>query len=221
MLDYGTLIKESALVLRRHYIIAVPSIIAVLIVFFVSLAVIPSPEDTRRLVVMGFFSMLLSLYAHGVTLAMAREALETGSTSLNTASFIATRLAGTFVAAIVIIIALVTVGFMLLVIPGLIAGFFLMFTLPSVVADSAGTMEALQNSFTVIRANMRDALMFYGILIAFGLIFSMANILLSVVPVIGQVAGVILSGAFWGFVSVLMMDVYKTLKRKASLSQAL
>jgi hypothetical protein len=214
MLDFGSIIKESALVLRRHYILAVPSIIAVLLASFISLAVVKSPEDTSRMLLMGFISMLLSLYAHGVTLAMAREALETGSTSMQTASFIAVRLFRTFSAAALIMGGLVGTGSMFFVIPGFIAALFLMFTFPSIVVDTVGAVEALRRSYTIVKANMRDSAMFFGIVIAFGLVFGMVNIILSVVPVAGQLAGVVLSGALGGFVGVMMVRVYKALQRR-------
>lgn len=226
MLDIGILIKESVLVLRKNYTLAIPTVVVVFVVSFLSLAVAPSPEDTQKMmlavapspedtqkvVLVGLLSMLLGLYAHGITLAMAREALETGSTSLGTAKLIAMRLSGTFLLASVIVGALVGAGSMMFLFPGLAAAFFMMFTFPSIVVDGVGAVEAVKRSVTVTRMNLKDSAMLFSLIMALGLGFGMANIIVSTIPVFGQLVGVALSGAFGGFVSVMVVRAYKTLK---------
>ena len=225
MLDIGLLLKESVMVLRKNYTLAIPTVIAVFIVSFLSLAVVPSPElavaptseDAQKIMIAGLMSMLLGLYAHGVTLAMAREALETGSTSLGTAAFIASRLSGTFLLAAVIVGALVVAGSMMFLFPGLVAAFFMMFTFPSIVVDGVGAVEAVKRSITVTRMNFRDSAMLFSLMMALGLGFGFANIIVSTIPVFGQLVGVALSGAFGGFISVMIIKAYKTLKQSAPL----
>jgi hypothetical protein len=217
MFDIALLLKESALVLRKNYTLAIPTVVAVFIVSFISLAVAPTPEDAQKVVIAGLVSMLLGLYAHGITLAMAREALETGSTSLGTAAFIASRLSGTFLFAAVIVGALVGAGSMIFLLPGLLAAFFLMFTFPSIVVDSVGAVEAVKRSISVTRTNLKESAMLFSLTMALGLGFGIANIIVSTIPVLGQLVGVALSGAFGGFISVMIIRAYKTLKRSSAM----
>jgi hypothetical protein len=221
MLDFGPILKEGVFVLRKNYTLAIPTVIAVFVVSFLTLAVAPSPEDAQSVVLAGLLSMLLGLYAHGVTLAMAREALETGSTSLGTAAFIASRLSGTFLLAAVIVGALVGAGSMIFLLPGLAAAFFMMFTFPSIVVDSVGAVEAVKRSITVTKMNLKDSAMLFSLVMVLGLGFGMANIIVSTIPVFGQLVGVALSGVFGGFISVMIVRSYKTLKTISNQRSAL
>jgi uncharacterized membrane protein len=221
MFDIGAIFKEAALVLRNNHSLAIPTIITILAVSLVSLAVMPSPEDTSKVLLLGFTSMLLSLFAHGVTLAMAREALETGSTSLSTAYFIAFRLFVTLISVSFVMIALVVLGSILFLLPGIIAAFLLMFAMPSIVVDSAGALEALGRSYAVVRANMKESAMFFAVIVLLGLTLGIFNLIITTVPVVGQLISLALSGAFGGFVSVVTVRAYKTLSVRARVIQNL
>jgi hypothetical protein len=212
MMDVGHLFSEAVRVLRKYPIIVAPSVVAVLAVFLLTLALPPDPEQAVHMLGVAFVSMLLSLYAYGVTLAMAREVLETGSTSLRTAGFIAARLAGSFLAAGTLMTLLVGAGFMIFILPGVVIYCLLMFTFPAMVVDTVGVLEAMRLSVATVRANVKDAVLLFGVVVAVGLVFGMVNLLLDAAGSLGQAIGTVLSGIFVGGVSVAMIIAYRTLR---------
>lgn len=241
MLDISLLLKEGMSVLRKNYILSIPTAIAVIVGLFLMLAVAPTPEEiqemliapssvegqkvviapssveARKMMVAGLMSMLLGLYAYGITMAMAREALETGTTSIGTAAFIASRLSGTFLLAAVIVSGVTLASVVIYILPGLVASFFLMFTFPSIVVDSVGAVEAVKRSITVTRMNLRDSVMLYSLTIALVLSVSFVYLIVSTIPVLGQLAGLALLGSFGGFISVVTVRAYKTLRQRTLL----
>jgi len=212
--DIGALVKEGLRVLKRNYTIAIPTVIGIFAVNFISLLVVHSPEQTVRVIIMALVMLVLSSFSHGVTLAMAREALERGSTTLSTAWLVATRLLIVFFSLSVIISLLIIAGSMLFLFPGIAAAFYLMFAFPAVVVEGAGTMAALSRSVRVVRANTKESFIVFVFTLVATLVIALINIILSTVPVLGQLAGVVLSAAFSAVVAVVIMRVYKDLTRQ-------
>jgi hypothetical protein len=209
------LLKEAWTLVKRNYTITLPTIFSIFVVSFLALGIIGSPEDASGIALVSFLSGIISLYAHGVTLVMADEALVSGSTSLRTAGRAAGRFFLPFALASVIISVVVGLGLALFLVPGLIAAYFLMFAMTAVAVDGAGALTALSRSYRVVRGSAREAFVLFVFLFVAALAFGLLNLVLSVIPVVGQLAGVILSGIFGGGAAVLLVRTYRDLTAAA------
>jgi hypothetical protein len=235
-MDIVGIFKEGIEVSKKNYVIFVPTVavavvMGVLMLVLVGAGVMSaglgggmrSPGAIMALVgammggifVVSIVGMILGLVAHGMTVGMAKEALETGSTSLNSGLSIALGRLGQLFGASVLVGIIVFIGFMLLFIPGLIASFFLMFTFVSVIVDNAGAVEAMKKSYATVRANLNDSVVFYIAMIAVGAVFFIANAIVGVVPILGQLAGLVLMGVFGGYASVVIVRVYTEMEKSA------
>jgi hypothetical protein len=207
--------KEGLEVFRGNYVLAIPTVLSVFAVSFLSLAFVKSPQDTKGLVAMGLVSMVFSYFSHGITIGMALEAIEKGKTSLRTGGMLATRLFSRFILASVLIGMIVSAGFMLFIFPGLAAAFFLLFVFPAIVVDGSDGVASLRHSYRTVFSNLRDSLMLFAFIVVVGLLFGIANIAVSSIQVVGQLLGVVFSGIFGGYISVVILKVYMSFKEEA------
>jgi len=208
MFEISVIFKEAFEVVKRNYILAVPTVIATFVVTFLALALLKNPENMTAMATMGLVGLAFDFFAHGVTIAMAREALATGQTSIKTGASVAAAFFIHFVVTSVAIAAVVSVGFMLLILPGLVAMFFLMFVFPAIVMHGLGPVDAMKYSYRLVRSRLNDSLMLFiaitGITIGLGLI----NLTLASVPIVGQFVSVILTGLFGGFSAVVVLRAF-------------
>jgi hypothetical protein len=154
---------------------------------------------------------LLTLVASAVTIVMAREALDGRPTSIGDAVSAVLGRLGDVVVASVLFGLIVFVASLVLVIPGIVAAFFLMFALPAVLLDGVGGVEALGRSARLVRRNLGPAL---GLVIGMVLLMAALGIVLGVlghVPLLGQLAAALLVGVFAGYVAIVAVRVYRLL----------
>lgn len=210
-LDMTAIFNRGAVVLKTQYILAAPTVISVFFVWFLSLSVIKHDEDFTGIIIMGAISMVAGLYAHGVTLGMAHEALNKGATSVNTMGALALRLMPDLLPASVAISAAVLAGSYLLLLPGIAAGLFLMFSLPAIVINGLGVVDSFKLSIAIVKRNLRDSAWIFLAITSMSLLMGLINILLGTIPVVGQGTGVILSGMFGAVASVILVQVYAAL----------
>lgn len=224
--------KEGVDVAKKNYILLVPNIAAMVVMFILTLMVVAGGAMSMGLMggmrspgammtgagslMGGFFivmliGFILGLFAHAMTVAMAREAIDTGSTSFQTGISTATSRLGAILVAAVIVGIIVAIGSMLFVIPGIVAAFFLMFTFTAIVIDNAGAVDAIKKSFATVKAHLNDTVVFFLILIVLGFAAGVVNALLNFIPLLGQLLGMALMGAFGGYVSIVMVKVYRSL----------
>ncbi len=220
-MDYMAILKEGAEVIRKNYILAIPTVLATFLVAFVSLAVVTSPEAYPALALMGLFSMVVNFFAHGVTLAMAREVFEKGRTSLGTGFSVASGFFFHFFVAAVAISTIVSFGFALFVIPGLIAMFLMMFAFPSIIMRGNGPIEALQASFRLVRAYMSESLVLFVIMGVITVSLAIVNLSLIAIPVLGQFLNVIISGMAGGFFAVVLLRAYGILEKRKAVKESM
>jgi hypothetical protein len=229
-MDIVGIFKESVEVSKKNYIIFVPTVAVALVMTVLTLIMVGtgmvsmgltgggthSPGTMMPLLgamigglfIVAVFGIILGLLTHGMTVGMAKEAVETGSTSLQSGLSIAMGRFGQLVVASILVGIVVFIGFMLLFITGLIATFFLMFTFASVIVDNAGAIEAMKKSYATVKANLNDSIVFFIGMIAVGVVFAVANAILNVIPVLGQLLGMALMGALGGYISVVIVKVY-------------
>lgn len=208
-MDIGKVFSSSASVLKRNIVLAVPPIVASAI--GLSLALSLAQGDSSSEALAGLAGAVLNFMAHGVSLAMAKEAIEKGTTSLSTGAQAAVRYFFPFLTASVIISLLIGLGSVLLI-PGLIAAFLLFFTFPSIVVEGTGPFSAMKMSVSVIKSDLKNAAVIFIIITTTGFFLRLVSISLNRIPNVGYLMGVVLSGAFGGFVSTMLVMAYMEMR---------
>jgi len=204
-------IKDSIDDLKNNYILAAPTLVASFIFVFISFILWKRATDSSTSIFIGLVGAFVILCAHGVTLAMARELLESGSTSLATSIDAGKK---TFVPLLSLSLAitfLVLVGLRFFVAPGLAAAFFLIYALPFAINEGIGSLEAIKRSFHLALTHKHDTFVLLAGVILSGLALALANVMLSVIPLLGQLAAVLLTGAYGGVVALVVVRVYTEL----------
>jgi hypothetical protein len=158
--------------------------------------------------------MLINLVATAAVVVMARDALASREPVIGSAvDAVMARLSDVVIASLLVSLI---VGFasLFLVVPGLIAGFFLMFTLPAVLLDGARAIEGLRRSAILVKDNLGSVigLVIGAIVLIVGL--AIASAILSVVPFLGHLAAMLLIGAFLAYLTVVAVRVYQALPRR-------
>ncbi len=234
-MDIVVTLKESIEVAKKNPLIFVPTVAAGLVMAVLTMALIGGAMTTAGMAggmgspagamgavgaalglaaLLGIVGMIAGLVAHGMAVAMAQEALATGTSTLNAGLQIAiSRLAQLVVAAVLVGLA-VAIGTMLLVIPGIIAGILFMFTFVIVIADNISAVDAMKKSFELVKSNIGDLVIFIIAAIGIGIVVSIVNMILNKVPVLGHLASSILTGILWGYMTIVIVKVYTGLTTK-------
>jgi hypothetical protein len=157
---------------------------------------------------------LLSLIASAVTVIMARDAVAGREPSIGDAlGVVSSRLVDVVVASVLVMI-IVGVGMFLLVVPGVIAGFFLIFTLPAVLLDNLGAVDAIKRSFALVKDNLVTVLLFVigciVVAIAVGILGKIAGYF----PILGQLIAAVLGGVAVAYCTIVAVRVYQSMPRR-------
>lgn len=164
------------------------------------------------MLVFGVVMGVLWLLSSGMVVVMARDALG-GREPVQGEAFSAVvgRL-GAVVVASGLVTAIMAVGFLFLVIPGLVAAVFLMFTLPAVLLDRLGAIDGIRRSFAVVRAHLGSVvgLVVGSLLVLVGV--GIASWILSLVPFLGGLAAFVLHGAAVSYLTVVGVHFYQLLR---------
>lgn len=159
----------------------------------------------------SMISSFVSFLAHGMTVGMADSALKGQPVTLKSGWERLVARIVPLVIATAVVLAIVTVGMILLVLPGLVAAFFLMFTLVAVMLDSLPAGKALGRSFQTVKKNLGAA--FITVLVILGLAFlvMVLNFALVFIPVLGVILSGILFTIYAAFITVFLVRVYHNL----------
>jgi hypothetical protein len=164
--------------------------------------------------VFTLISGLLHLVASAVTILMARDGLAGREPSLgNALGAVMARLTDV-VSAAGLVMVIVAIGMMLMVLPGIVAGFFLVFTMPAVLLDGRGVIDALKRSVTLVMENLGAVVgLVIGIILA-GIAVMIVTKILGALPLLGHLASAALVGVFVAYLTVVAVRVYQTLPRR-------
>jgi hypothetical protein len=154
---------------------------------------------------------ILIIAGHAVTVLMVGQVLQLGSTSLAKGVEQARLRLVQLIVAAAITAVLVGIGFVLFVLPGLIVGFFLLFTFVAVALEEYSAVGGIRKSFVMVKDRLGDAFVFFLLLIALGVLFALLNRILLFIPIIGGLLSLILSGVYSGYVSTLVVLGYREL----------
>jgi hypothetical protein len=208
-LNLSLYIRGGVGVVRRNPIVLVPMLIAIILVVIVSLVM--------RQLALGFAGGFLNLvimaalciYAQGVTVAMAWDAHNRGSTSLDVGALIARRAASRLLPLSLIIGLLFSGGLLLVLVPGFIVLLFSMFAMPLVIVKNLSVFEALTESVKLVRNEFRSAMLMFVMLSFAGLmLFMAAAIFKEAIPFVGVVVSMGLWGVFIATASVIVLELY-------------
>jgi hypothetical protein len=216
---------------QKHLIVLVPlfipTVIAALVVpvMFVaqtSKALPVLQDDPARLLeeaaiafvpilLISFAYVLVSLVMQGMSIVMAQEIHETGTTTLSSGwANTKNRIIPLTIAAALFSI-LFAIGSLLFVLPGLAVGFFLIFLLPEVVVAEKDPIPALRGSVRLVARNRKIVAIIFLLLFALGMIVSLISSILALIPVVGAIASAVISTAFTGFSVIFILQVYQEL----------
>jgi hypothetical protein len=225
-MDIVAILKECIEISKKNVLIFVPTIIVGLISFLLAIVLLGGNAATMAVqggsmpmstmgAMMGGATLvlvttsLLGLIACAMTIGMAQEALTRGTTSLNTGMDVVKRTLIPVVIASILLCIIIGIGFMLLILPGLVALFFLLFTLPAVVLDNFAAVDAIKKSIDIVKANMSDTLILLVALIVIWIIFAIVRYLLNFIPLLGPLVGAFLGGIVSGYVTIVIVRCYR------------
>ncbi|MFW5693854.1 MAG: hypothetical protein ACOCYB_01700 [Alkalispirochaeta sp.] len=164
-----------------------------------------------RFITLMIIGSIVGLLGHGMTVLMANDALAGNPVSLKDAwNRTSTRIVALVLTSLLVGI-LVSLGFILLVIPGIILAFFLMFTFVALMLNDSNPLQAVGRSFQVVKQNFASVFVFFLILIALGLLVSVVNMVIGLIPVLGSILAVIIGSVYATFVSVFVVAVFNQL----------
>jgi hypothetical protein len=223
------ILMDSVHVCRKHPLVFVPMLASVVIVSLLSLLLVGSaipfagtatPEQMIAgagmalggIMLFSILTMLVSLLAHGMTVIMAYDAVEGRSVTLKDGWTKTMERIVPLVIASIIVGLLLGIGFALLILPGLILALFLMFTFPAVMVDRKDAFRAISGSFRMAGHNFGTVFVIFLVAIALAVLFTLANMIVSLIPALGFVVAIILSCAFSGYLSVFILQAYLALR---------
>jgi len=156
---------------------------------------------------------LIHLVSSAVVVVMAGDALATREPSLTASYHAVMARLGDVVAASFLSAVIIGAASLFLFIPGLIAAFFLMFTLPALLLDGAGPLESLRLSAHLVRNNIGRAFwLIVGAVVA-TIVTWLVSKALHAVPVLGHLASVLLAATFVTYLTVVVVRVFHALPR--------
>lgn len=162
-------------------------------------------------VVFAFVMGFLGLLSSGMVVVMAREALGGREPVLGDALAAVVGRLGAIMVASSLGMAIVAVGFLLFVIPGLLATVLLIFTLPAVLLDGHGAVDGMRRSVAVVRRHVGPV---FGLVVGSLLVLvgvGIASWIVGLVPFLGGLASFVLHGAALSYLTVVAVRFYRAL----------
>jgi hypothetical protein len=106
-------------------------------------------------------------------------------------------------------------GFLVLVVAGIYAGFLLMYALPALVLHGLGPVEAMQESAALARANLNSTLtlILAWLVVAAGSLI--VNLTFGFIPIFGQIVGLAVQGLCSALIALFSVHFYRLLSGRA------
>jgi hypothetical protein len=162
--------------------------------------------------VFGLVMSVLWLLSSSMVVLMARDALGAREPVLGDAFGAVMKRIGAVMVASSLVTIIVGVGFLFLVIPGIIAGVLLMFTLPAVLLDGLGAVDGMRRSVAVVRVHVGPVvgLVVGALLVMVGV--GIASWTVGLVPFLGVLTSFALHGAAVSYLTVVGVHYYGMLR---------
>lgn len=160
----------------------------------------------------GILSGFIGLLTHSMTVAMADAAFKGEQASLNIGwTRTLSRIVPVIIASVLIGI-IVTLGMILLVLPGIVLAFFLMFTLVAIMVDNLGAFKAIGHSFRTVGKNFGATFITFLVIIGLSILTMLISFILALIPILGAILSLILYALFMGFITIFIVRVYRELE---------
>jgi len=124
--------------------------------------------------------IILLILAEGMTIVMVRDAFEGRGADLSSAWESTKGKIGALLIASILVAVIVGLGYICLIIPGLILTFLLYFVAQAIMIDDEGAVGSLKASYRFVMSNLGDSVIIILISIAIAFI-------LSIIPIIGDI----------------------------------
>lgn len=225
-MDIVAILKESIEISKRNPSLFIPTVSVGIVSFLLTLVFLGGSTETVAVTkgnvspsslgeLLGNTALvlsataILSLIASAATIGMAGEAIARGAASLDTGLNAVKQTLGPVIAASVLLCFIIGIGFMLFVIPGLVAVFFFLFAMPAVVLDRYGAVAAVKKSFGIVKANVSDVVVLFVAILVIWIAFTIAQLVLNFIPLLGPLVSALLWGVFSGYISVVTVRFYR------------
>ncbi len=235
-MDVGRILKECTVTLKNNPIIIIPTTIVSIFISLLSVLLIGGSIASMTIMgeektghpsamigaegglmgmvfILGIISMVLGTLSHGVVVAMAKEAIDKGKTSLNNGINSAIDRIGSLIVAAIAVSILVTLGTIIFFLPGLIASLLLMFTFVGIMVGNLGAINAMKKSIEMVKTNFKDSIVLFLVIAVIGLAFVIVSSILNIIPVFGQILGLILMGLYWAYISIILVRAYNEIAK--------
>lgn len=222
-LDINALVGEGIRTIRGSYILLVPSMSAIVMSFITYMVLFSaldpelfkdlekfafSKEAQQRALIGAAAFSVLTVFAMGVTTAMARNLMETGRTSLDVArSFIMIRPSALLAVSLIIGLSII-IGFTVVLLPGILAAFMFMFSMPALVMGPGEPLSAVIKGLRVVTENLRDSFFLFVSIASMYFLLNIILLMLVFIPVIGVLAAFVLTSAFMSATSIVTLRAY-------------
>jgi len=213
-MSLGEIFSSSWEIYKSHPVIVVPSLIPVLwlilgmmflVAGFAGWAMFGDPSGFAAFSMMGWMMLFLIvlavsfIVAQGLSIEMIRNAWLGQPVDLGRAWEASKSKMGSLIAASLLAGILTALGYMLLIVPGLILTAMLYFVAQAVMIDNRGAVDSLGVSYRFVRANLEDAVVIIIISMAIGL-------MLAAVPGIGPFLSLFAMPYIYALATLLYMD---------------
>ena len=210
-LDMPSIIRFAVGTVRQNIVLMAPTVISIALSILISSLVLSPLEDLQSVFLQLVLAVVLNVYAHGVTVAMAWEAKQRGSTSLSTGALVAWRAISRLLPLSLLIGLSFSIGLSMFLFPGIAAALLFMYTMPAMVVRNMNAFDAIAESVRVVRGDFRYSMGLIGMLGLTSLGLGIMSFGLLVIPVFGVLANFVLSTAFTAVASVIVLHAYTTL----------
>lgn len=210
----GEIFSRSWEIYKTHPVIVVPSLFPILwaiagmtllLAGFAGWAAFGEVSLLTATSIMGWVMLflivlvVLFMIAQGVTIVMIQDAWRGQEVTLSSGWQNAKSKIVTLVAASILSGILIALGYLLLVVPGLILTAILYFVAQAVMIDGKGVIESLFTSYRFFRANPEDSVVIIVISMAIGLA-------LAVIPAIGPFLSLLSTPYIYALGTLLYLD---------------
>ncbi len=240
------ILKDTLDICRRNLILFVPMLAAILVVGLLTLIIAGSavpligafdpglagdgatPESAlagtqaiiRGLMVLMILSALVIFFAHGMTLGMANDAIQGRPVSLRDGWRDTLERMVSLAIAVILTGLLVGIGTALFILPGLILGFFLMFTFAAIMVDGKDALQAFRTSIRVVLSHFGTVFVLFLVMVALGALNWLVLRVVGRVPVAGPILTILIGAAFGAYLTVFLLQAYLILRETPSTPSA-
>jgi hypothetical protein len=239
-------LKGSVLTIRRHAVLAAPSVISLLLVALIvelsfrsnvtpaatpgAAEIAETTEGVGRVVMTSVVNVFFQIFSQTVTVAMADDVVKTGRCSLRAGFYAAyPKLMDILVTAVALVMPpavcislarafpdMDTLCLLAALAAGLGLAFYFMFAVTALAIEDLNAPDAMLKSIALVRGNSRDAIRLFLSVAAAGLFAAAASLVFSGVPVLGYPVYVAASGIYMAFTSVVFLMSYRALNAGAA-----